>query len=640
VTLSNPEFVFVPQTARVSIKGTLNGMDLTITRTKMLSKGSLTFLLGGEDLTTQSVKDTQAVIDEKLGVGAQVLARTMFHGQHALNGLLDATDSKLKDELSLVVPLSFWQNAVSVSRKKGRDAVKRGAELDGMNTVRAEDLAKVQRRLYDAETSLAVKEATYTETETRLGAELDELRVRGSSAPTADGESLDAIEERLVRATESVEALELRWRSMKQERDTELASSRESLDEASTSLASATARFQSIQREYDSNDIKVSSAKERVHRLEELWEIDLTPGKVEAFAIPATCPTCRRPLSVAGDDHSHHDIQENMQQEIDSALDLLAKAQASLTQIKEELDVADSSRMQAEKRCNLVREENEGKVSYWTKFIDGAESELTNARITQQKASSEFAAEARQMQQSVKVNALDSSLNTERESLRLARIGVDDIRAFVQSGESLLKDIQLQRDEQTSITTVMAGLSDAFGQRGIQTFVMQNAVSLLQSLSQSYLDDLSDGAQGLEMALDAGDRISRRAFVRGGDGEYRERPLSSLSGGQWRRCSLALTLGFADLVARRGKLRPSLCVLDEPLTHLDRSGRADVGRVLRKMLRRTAELGSHESSGFTVSTILIILQDLAAEELEESFDCIDEVIKSKGTSSVLVDERV
>lgn len=630
----------MPQTARVSIKGTLNGMEFTITRTKTLSKGSLSFLLGGEDLTTQSAKETQIVIDEKLGVGAQVLARTMFHGQHALNGLLDATDSKLKDELSLVVPLSFWQDAVSMSRKKGRDAAKRGAELDGMNSVRAEDLVKVQRRLHDAETSLVVKEATYKETETRLGAELDELRVRGTSALKADGESLDSIEERLVRATESVEVLELRWRSMTKERDTELASSRESLDKANTSLASAMARFQSVQREYDSSDIKVSSVKERVQRLEVQWKIDLTPGKVKAFAIPATCPTCRRPLSVSGDDHSHHDIQETMQQEVDSALNLLTKAQASQTQIKEELSVADSSRLQAEKRLNLVREEYDGKVSYWANLIDGVESELTNARITQQKTSSEFAAEARQMQQSVKLNALDSSINTERESLRLAQIAVDDIRASVQSGESLLRDIQLQRDGQTSITTVMAQLSDAFGQRGIQTFVMQNAVSLLQSLSQSYLDDLSDGAQSLEMVLDAGDRISRRAFVRGGDGEYRERPLSSLSGGQWRRCSLALTLGFADLVARRGKLRPSLCVLDEPLTHLDRSGRSDVGRVLRKMLRRTAELGSHESSGFTVSTILIILQDLAAEELEESFDCIDEVIKSNGTSSVLVDERV
>jgi hypothetical protein len=41
----------------------------------------------------------------------------------------------------------------------------------------------------------------------------------------------------------------------------------------------------------------------------------------------------------------------------------------------------------------------------------------------------------------------------------------------------------------------------------------------------------------------------------------------------------------------------------------------------------------------SVSTILLILQDLAAEELEESFDHIDEVTKDDGLSFVSVDEQ-
>jgi len=42
--------------------------------------------------------------------------------------------------------------------------------------------------------------------------------------------------------------------------------------------------------------------------------------------------------------------------------------------------------------------------------------------------------------------------------------------------------------------------------------------------------------------------------------------------------------------------------------------------------------------GLKYSTILIILQDLAAEELgEETFDCMDEVVKREGKSSVIVD---
>ena len=49
---------------------------------------------------------------------------------------------------------------------------------------------------------------------------------------------------------------------------------------------------------------------------------------------------------------------------------------------------------------------------------------------------------------------------------------------------------------------------------------------------------------------------------------------------------------------------------------------------------------NHARHGLRVSTILLILQDLAAEELEESFDCIDEVVKIDGCSCVKVDERV
>jgi hypothetical protein len=72
--------------------------------------------------------------------------------------------------------------------------------------------------------------------------------------------------------------------------------------------------------------------------------------------------------------------------------------------------------------------------------------------------------------------------------------------------------------------------------------------------------------------------------------------------------------------------------------HLDQSGRSNVGRLLRKLLRREAEQKNYYASGLQISTILIILQDLAAEELEESFDAIDEVVKEDGASTVFVDQ--
>jgi len=59
----------------------------------------------------------------------------------------------------------------------------------------------------------------------------------------------------------------------------------------------------------------------------------------------------------------------------------------------------------------------------------------------------------------------------------------------------------------------MTSLADIFGQRGVQTFLL-NAIDTLQSISQVHLDELSDGSQRLELILDASDRISREAMIR------------------------------------------------------------------------------------------------------------------------------
>ena len=103
---------------------------------------------------------------------------------------------------------------------------------------------------------------------------------------------------------------------------------------------------------------------------------------------------------------------------------------------------------------------------------------------------------------------------------------------------------------------------------------------------------------------------------------------------------LALSMGFTDLVAQQKNIQSSLMVLDEPLTHLDATGRAQVGKILRGLMQKGRDerdsIGG-ASAKSNLSTIILILQDLAAEELEESFDSIDEVVKDGGSSRVVMD---
>ena len=134
------------------------------------------FHLDGEDLTTQSIKDTQAVIDESLGVGPQIVARTMFHGQFAMNGLLEATDAKLKEELSLIVPLSLWQHGATLARAKSREASKKSAEFEGMISLRSSDMEELTRRRDEAEEKLSVQQASFEEMEKQVNEEIRNIR--------------------------------------------------------------------------------------------------------------------------------------------------------------------------------------------------------------------------------------------------------------------------------------------------------------------------------------------------------------------------------------------------------------------------------------------------------------------------------
>jgi hypothetical protein len=57
-------------------------------------------------------------------------------------------------------------------------------------------------------------------------------------------------------------------------------------------------------------------------------------------------------------------------------------------------------------------------------------------------------------------------------------------------------------DEQKRIGGTMLNLVEPFGQRGVHTFVLQTVVDIQHTISQTYLDDLSNGAHRLELSLD------------------------------------------------------------------------------------------------------------------------------------------
>jgi DNA repair exonuclease SbcCD ATPase subunit len=623
----------------VTVTGRLNDKPFTITRTKNRKTSGLAFIVDGHDFTTQSPKETMTIVEEKLGITAPILARTMFHGQHALNELLEATDAKLKEELSLVVPLALWQGAVKLTRSKAKEATTNENKLQGMLTIREGDMENLQLKHTKAVAELKEKEEALKATE----AEVESARTRSDTGKTADHfqgrESLHALRESLDEAFSRMESLQVLVRTLQQQRSSILSDIDSSLRLERQAAQVATKQYQQEQIVFQSASYAIETVQRTVQQLEATWQVDLAAGTFpNRFEVPEICPTCLQQVT----SNSHDNIQQKAEQEIQDALVAWATAKTKLSAAQDSVRKAELYSQNFDDKICKAQEDRNEKALYWDQAVGDAEEKLQQSRSEIARLQQSYASHTDTHQQaSMLESQLATQVNAARQVAQFARASHDVLAKELATISAAMENLRAEIKAHQSTSKLMTSLSDAFGNKGVQTYVLQNAIHDLQSLSQKYLNELSDGKQQLKLSFDTGDRILRQAFVRDPDGSFRERPLATLSGGQWRRCSLALTLGFADLVATRGHLRPSLIVLDEPLTHLDRTGRQDVGRVLRKILgqsNRTAE--DHGSySNFSVSTIIIILQDLAAEELEESFDRIDEVVRKNGVSSVKVDEK-
>jgi DNA repair exonuclease SbcCD ATPase subunit len=269
---------------------------------------------------------------------------------------------------------------------------------------------------------------------------------------------------------------------------------------------------------------------------------------------------------------------------------------------------------------------------------------------------------------------IEDRLKSAYESVQTKSIPLFELEDIVSRGNREKKDIAAR-------AAVYSRLGDCLGPRGIQHFIFLGLLRQLEEIANSYLDILADG--GIRLALqgdDDGDRIIKTVSIRGVDGRYTERGLSQLSGGQWRRVSMSLDFAFAEVIRRKGTLRSNLMVMDEVLTHLDATGREAVGTVLRAMVGPTVtktkksvakgvvtesvapkedEFGIEVTDGFgtlvtsekrpelgmelsllsagSYETVLVILQDLVAQEFEESFDHIDTVVKAGDSSTVEID---
>lgn len=612
------------KTARVTVQGTVNGVEFCVTRSKTKSRSSLSLLYDRTDHTTQSASETQGIIDDLLSTS--LLSRTLLlSSQHVgLEGLrLEASDTSFKDELSRVIPLDVWRKAAVKARSDSKAAKKEAAVSEGMLRVRKCDAEESEALLRLAEEKLASAQTEY-----------DAVKADLATSGNENSVSLDAIhiqrrDLRLSYASLSVERTQLNA-----DRDHELEALLSVCNELGMSLDEALKNVSELQRDVDIKRARLEYAQSTRNSLALQWEVDLSGDALpELFELPSTCPTCHQSIHEKSDTHGHVPLHDTVQHSLQECLDAVHRALMEVQAAEAALLEATDAKTTLMEQLTAAKENHSSRQLHWSALLTELDDRLSKTRQEEDDV----------LEQLASISNLPTSLSPRlreaEQQLNTTRLSVERLQEQLAKLNSTITSLQGDHNRHSQRETTMSELAKAFSTKGVQSFVLQHTVDELLEKTQSYLTDLSDGSQQLDMSLESGDGIARRALVRSSNsGEFVERPLGSLSGGQWRRCQLALNFGFADLLASRGQFRSSLCVLDEPLTHLDQSGRDEVGRMLQRIIRRNGASKDTATSGLLFDNIVIILQDLAAEELEDVFDCIDEVVKKNGASTVVTDE--
>lgn len=518
-------------------------------------------------------------------------------------------------------------------RTKQRESQRKVSELDGMLLIRQKDASDAIDKCQSAEYELNRRKSSIMDEQKSLIAKEKALSYLDSNILE---DSVKALQTELGVSNDRISQLEHELHELTTTDNSRLTILRSQLEKTMTAQTKAENDLQFSTHQYDSKKIHLGILE---NQLNTTGSWDFRDSNQTMTVARSICKTCGQKIT---SEESIEFLRQSTAARIDSLTTQIQLARQDLAKAEclkhNAIETASAISEDVHKqRAKLQREEDS-----LARRSQDLREQLKAARHDQAEQSLKYSTLIKQSQEvaqsKIALSEIHSQLQRLNDSLAAASDFYETCCSNVKSVEKTISDIESTKATVTQQASSYGSLLSIFG-KSIQSFVLNKVVTALQYYSQSYLDVLSDGSLRLGLEVGQNDSIMKHAQVLSADGTWRMRPLSSLSGGQWRRCSLSLSLGFVDLASHRGKLRSSLLVLDEPLTHLDSSGRDSVGKLLRKMLSNSEDDQSAietQIGGLGLSTILVILQDIAAEEIEECFDCIDEVIKSEGESHVVL----
>ncbi len=626
--------------------------SVVITRTRTKSKSAVTVETKNSKtplFPADSVKDIQLYIDNWLGMDFKTFTNSVYFGKGLVKFFMASSDSEKKDLLDSVLQIISFDDALERSKTKVKsletDKIKASSNIDTYKVI-LEDKYNEYRRAKSALTS-AQEYMTNDEPALNFAMEMDKASINSVSKDIAalnsdisakyeelekklkevsvDPTLLSIVEDRakvLEKVKSDYKALKetvdydysLQFSSLKKERD-QLAH-----DISDSQIQLADISFKLKDTAYDKNKLS-----------KELFQLTNNTNTV--------CDSCNQTLPVESKNKRIEIIKKELvyfdkfEKETNERKEKLTKEVSIIQNKITEIDntIATLNFNKATKLANLDTESLEASREATKKFDQEIFDKRAKIEETKTALREEF--NNKVLDNKNKIIELTSSKMTYENQLARAKQQLKDLQTELKTCESTFKRVKEERDSYKTkieeneqiLVTVSKDLEkasfwvEAFGPRGIRSFIFENALPYLSEKANTYSTILTGGTVTIDILpttpLKNG-TTKEKLFV-SAKNSFGANVYAGNSDGERRRIDICILLALQDLIASRASKVWNTIIFDEVMDTLDKTGIQNVIELLRTYQNKNIFLISH------------------SEDLKQYFDTAIIVQKENGVSKLL-----
>jgi exonuclease SbcC len=210
-------------------------------------------------------------------------------------------------------------------------------------------------------------------------------------------------------------------------------------------------------------------------------------------------------------------------------------------------------------------------------------------------------------QQTAQVAPLERSANDARQRVGMARQKLDTCRAQRERRLQLIQEQQTVLDQQALFEELQA----AFGKKGLQAMIIENAIPEIESEANQLLNRMTDGRMSVRMETQRETKSTqelRETLEIILSDELGSRDYSLFSGGEAFRANLAIRIALSKLLARRAGAALQTLIIDEGFGTQDTQGRERLVQAITSI--------QHDFERILVITHIDELKDLFPARIE------------------------